>query len=377
VTSKTPRPPEAAAYPPMSVIALLGQRDKPTDALHDYCGQLQHAFAKRGLALELAEVRWDRQGYLGALVRLWSQCQAWRGRWVLVQYTALSWSRHGFPFGALAVLGLVCRRGAKCVVVFHDAQGFYGLRVVDRLRRACQHWTMRQAYRLAHRSVFTIPVENIGWLPKKRVKATFIPIGANIPEPQGTSAETDPGTSRLKTVAVFGVTGGDRIAREVRDITYAMRCVSEKHSQLRLVVLGRNSTDAEVALRSALQGTGVVVQILGVIPAEEITRCLSLADVQLFVRGPIAATRGSAIAGIACGLPIVCYAGHETGFPITEAGLQLVPDGDRDALAVALDRVLSNDQLRRELRWRSLRAYADYFSWARIVEQFAMELTSG
>jgi glycosyltransferase involved in cell wall biosynthesis len=236
---------------------------------------------------------------------------------------------------------------------------------------------MRQAYRLAHRSVFTIPVENIGWLPKKRVKATFIPIGANIPEPQGTSAETDPGTSRLKTVAVFGVTGGDRIAREVRDITYAMRCVSEKHSQLRLVVLGRNSTDAEVALRSALQGTGVVVQILGVIPAEEITRCLSLADVQLFVRGPIAATRGSAIAGIACGLPIVCYAGHETGFPITEAGLQLVPDGDRDALAVALDRVLSNDQLRRELRWRSLRAYADYFSWARIVEQFAMELTSG
>ena len=377
MTAKALHPPEAPTYQAMSVIALLGQRDKPTDALYDYCGQLQHAFGQRGLALELAEVRWDHRGYFGALVRLWSQSQGWRGRWVLMQYTALSWSRHGFPFGALAVLGLVRQRGARCAVVFHDPRGYYGHRAVDRLRRACQHWTMRQTYRLAHRSIFTIPVENIRWLPKNPVKATFIPIGANIPEPEGLPKQKSYGKNQSKTVAVFGVTGGGEIAREVQDITYAMRYVGEKHSQLRLVVLGRNSAEAGPSLQSALQAAGVVVKILGVISVEEITRHFSCADVLLFVRGCIAASRGSAIAGIACGLPIVGYAGPETIFPITEAGLQLVPYGDRDALAIALDGVLSNDQLRQDLRSRSLHAYAKYFSWKRIAEQFAVELTSG
>ena len=79
VTAKALHPPEAPTYQAMSVIALLGQRDKPTVALYDYCGQLQCAFGQRGLALELEEVRWGHRGYFGALVRLWSQSQGWRG----------------------------------------------------------------------------------------------------------------------------------------------------------------------------------------------------------------------------------------------------------------------------------------------------------
>jgi len=357
-------------------VALVGRRDEPTDGLRDYCDWLAKALGRSGVALELVEVNLDHETAVIALVQLSLRSKTWKGRWVLMQYTALSWSRRGFPFAALAVVWVLNQQRARTAIVFHDSEGSRGDRTIDRIRRACQHWIMRQAYRLANRSIFTIPFEHVEWLPKNPVKATFIPIGANIPGPEGPLDGRCPGASQSKTVVVFGITGGDEIAREVRDITCAMRYVSEKHSQLRLVVVGRNSTEAETSLRRALQGTDVVVDILGVIPAREITRSFLCADVLLFVRGPIAATRGSAIAGIACGLPIIGYAGPETGFPITEAGLQLVPYRDRDALAVALDRVLSNYQLRQDLRWRSLRAYSDYFSWEKIAERYVVELTS-
>jgi glycosyltransferase involved in cell wall biosynthesis len=364
VTSKTLR----------SLIALVGQRDEPTDALHDYCAQLQYALARRGFALELAEVRWDRLGYLGALAQLWTQSENWNGRWVLMQYTALSWSRHGFPFGALGVLALMRQRRAHCAVVFHDAQAFHGLRVVDRFRRACQHWTMRQAYRMANRSLFTTPVENINWLPKGSRKARFVPIGANIPESQIRPEEACLKADRPKIVAVFGVTGGEQFPREVREIAQAVRHANIKNAPLRLNVLGRNSKEAEPLLHRALEGVEVALTTQGVISMEQIASALCSSDVLLFVRGPVANTRGSAIAGIACGLPIVGYAGPETGFPITEAGLELVPYGRLDLLSLALDRVLSDDQLRRDLHLRSLRAYARYFSWDRIAEQYVMAM---
>jgi hypothetical protein len=359
---------------PVSIIALLGRQDEPTDALHDYCGQLRYAFARRGFALELVEVRWDRRGYLGALVHLWAQSENWTGRWVLMQYTALSWSRHGFSFGALGVLALMRQRRTRCAVVFHDAQAFHGLRVVDRFRRACQLWTMRRAYRMANRSVFTTPIENIAWLPKGSRKASFVPIGANIPELQIRPHEAHGEKDRPKTVAVFGVTGGEHIASEVRQIAHAVRHASNKNAPLRLNVLGRHSKEAEPLLRRALEGVEVVVTTQGVISGEQIASALSGSDVLLFVRGPVANTRGSAIAGIACGLPVVGYSGPDTSFPITEAGLQLVPNGDLEMLSLALDRVLRDDRLRKELRLRSLRAYATYFCWDRIAEQFVMAL---
>jgi glycosyltransferase involved in cell wall biosynthesis len=43
-------------------------------------------------------------------------------------------------------------------------------------------------------------------------------------------------------------------------------------------------------------------------------------------------------------------------------------------LSRALDRVLSDDQLRQDLRLRSLSAYTRYFSWDRIAEQYVAAL---
>jgi len=98
---------------------------------------------------------------------------------------------------------------------------------------------------------------------------------------------------------------------------------------------------------------------------------LQHADVLLFVRGQISSRRGSAIAGIACGLPVVGFAGPETGWPITEAGFVPVPMGDREGLSVALQRVLSDATLRASLAERSRRAQQQYFSWHAIAARYA------
>jgi hypothetical protein len=103
------------------VIALLGRRDEPADGVQDYCECLARAMATQdGWALEIVRVPWPQQGWRAALQWLLRESESWRGRWVLVQYTALSWSRRGFPLGLLYVLWILRRSGTRCVMIFHD-----------------------------------------------------------------------------------------------------------------------------------------------------------------------------------------------------------------------------------------------------------------
>jgi glycosyltransferase involved in cell wall biosynthesis len=159
--------------------------------------------------------------------------------------------------------------------------------------------------------------------------------------------------------------------REAEAIAHAVARAAREAGPIRLVVLGRNAQIGEAPLRAALAGTGVEIEIHGVLPAEAVEQRLSQADVQLFVRGGISTRRGSAIAGIVCGLPVVAYSWRETGPPVTEAGVVLVPTGDREALASALTRVLTDDAYRAQLRQRSLEARERYFSWEAIAAKYA------
>jgi len=90
----------------------------------------------------------------------------------------------------------------------------------------------------------------------------------------------------------------------------------------------------------------------------------------LFVRGPLSTRRGSAIAGIACGLPIVARQGWETAPPVTEAGVLFVEPDEALNFGPALVRVLSDSPFRMQLAERSRQAYRKYFSWEVIASQF-------
>jgi glycosyltransferase involved in cell wall biosynthesis len=91
----------------------------------------------------------------------------------------------------------------------------------------------------------------------------------------------------------------------------------------------------------------------------------------LFVRGVISTRRGSAIAGIACGLPVIAFRGGETAEPITEAGVVLLAPGQDRELGEALIRVLKDEKYRTGLAEQSRIAYQQHFAWEAIAGRYA------
>jgi glycosyltransferase involved in cell wall biosynthesis len=350
-------------------VALLGRRDMPTDGVEDYCTFLARALPARGIEMKQARVAWLEKGWIGALLHLLRERAAWRGRWVLMQYTAFIWSRRGFPFGAVAALWILRRGGVRVAIVFHDPWRQGGVRPIDRLRGACQDWVIRRLYRGAAKSIFTVPLETVTWLPKEESKATFIPLGANIPERVGRRASPTRADAG-KTVIVFGVTGAPEMTREVEEIARVMQGASRTLGGLRLVAVGRGSAEAREPLVKSLDGCDVQVVVRGVIPAEEVAREFEQADALLFIRGVISPRRGSVMAGIACGLPIVGYSDGDLVDLLKEAGVERSPWGDRDGLVRGLVRVLSDPRRWMDLHERNLALQRHHLSWNRIAERF-------
>jgi glycosyltransferase involved in cell wall biosynthesis len=364
---------------PREWIALLGRRDTPVDGVEDYCTFLGRALAARGIELRQVRVPWNEKGCIGALRQLKRECAAWHGTWVIIQYTALGWSRRGFPFLALAVIAILRRSGAQLAVVMHEPyrQSGNSSSWIDGIRGACQDCVIHNLYRSADKAVFPDPLETIDWLPKDLSKAAFVPIGANIPEPDLQSDGDTTRRSMTKKVAVFCVSESPYQQREVGDVAHAARAAASNGSSLHLIFVGRGTAEAQPEIERVFRDIPVQVSNLGLRTAEEVSRILASSDAMICVRGKLFPRRGSALAGIACGLPIIGYAGAAERTPLEEAGVCLVPSEDRDALGAALSRVLRDPELQRELRRRSLRAQAAYFSWDTIAAAFIRELGVG
>ncbi len=357
-------------------VLLLGRRDKPTDGVADYCEKLREAGAIRGLSFEIESVPWAEKGWRDALAELRKAAAAWRDRWVFLQYTTLAWSSRGFPLRAPAVLDVLRQCGARPAVVFHDFMPAQGSGIVGHVRAYCQLRVLRQLYARSNLAIFTVPVEKITWLPQRHEKAVFIPVGSNFPDFNSNIKDNGSRPPSVLTVAIFGITGGAQGGEEVGDITYALRSVQAKGVRLRLMAIGRGSEVFEKELREALIGTGIEFSMLGLMPAEDLVRALASAQVLLCVRGHVSSRRGSAIAGIVCGVPIVGYRGAETGFPITEAGVKLVDLRDREGLVQALAQVLTDEEVYLELRQRNVVAAQKYFCWDAIASQFMRALSA-
>jgi len=239
------------------------------------------------------------------------------------------------------------------------------------MRRRAQLHVMRKALRLSDAVVFTVPMEKISWIKRQAAKGCFIPVGANLPAPGEAASSKGISTGGKLSVAVFGITGGPSGSKEIENIVEAVRFAASRVGNLRLIVLGRNSQSAEAQLKDHLRDSTVELHVLGVLPGEVVVRTLSVSDVLLFVRGPISSRRSSAIAGIACGLPVIAFEGPETAAPITEAGLALFSPEKNGALKDVLLRVLEDEHYRTSLAQRSWLAQRQYFSWHVIAARYA------
>lgn len=355
------------------ILALTGRRDLLSDGVWDYCSRLSGALCSHGFETELIEAGWEQAGWLSAFRSLRSKLSGMRHEWVLMQYTAMAWSRRGFPFGALAIAWAAKNTGTRLAVVFHEFRGFRAPGIWARFRFACQQWVIHRLYALAGVGIFTVPVATVSWLSRNDAKACFIPIGSNIPE-STTPRNREAFVASPKTVAVFGVTNLGRSAWEVEEIAAAICYAQRSVPHLRLIVFGRGAIEARKLLETAMTGSGAELSILGVLAAEEITRILSEADALLYVRDVLTPQHGSALAAVACGLPLVAYGDEATSFPLSEAGIILAPPGDREALGCALGRVLKDDLLWNSLHQRSLSTYKKYFAWEEIARKYCATL---
>ncbi|MFZ3216183.1 MAG: glycosyltransferase [Candidatus Acidiferrales bacterium] len=352
-------------------IALLGRRDVPADGVTDYCEHLGLALARHGIELRLARVEWSRDSWPRALRTLFRESKTWRGNWVVLQYTALAWSRRGFPVGGLLSLAILRFRGARCAVMLHEPWGTTGPRLIDRIRCAFQNWTVRTLHRFSRKSVVTVPLNTVPWMAGGAEHSAFIPLGANIPENLANRSALLNRNGSQRTVVVFCVSEPPYHQREVADISQAARVAAAGGVRLRVVFVGRGTAEAREEIDRAFQGTPVEACVRGICDAEEVTRIFSESHALIAVRGPFYLRRGSALAGLACGLPIVAYQGADRGAILDEAGIALVPFRDHGALGAALRDILTNPGLWQEMHEKNLRIQRDVFSWNVIAASYA------
>src|ERR1700719_1807124 len=359
----------------MECMAILGRREEPADGVHDYCIYVRDALAKEGVNLTLTQVRWAEIGHKASRRELLKAVDGKENAFFLLQYTALSWSRRGFALPAVSILKLLKKNGSGVAVVFHDPDGYAGSRTVDRVRKAIQRYAMKRLVRLSDLAIFTLPRDKISWLPADTQNFVFIPVGANLPAPERAWEEKRSSTGSKPVVAIFSLSDKPTLAKEVSQIARAVSDAAKQVGALEVVVLGRNSEAGGEELRLALAGSLAEVRILGLISGDEVVRVLGVSDVMLFARGPISSRRGSAIAGVACGLPVIAAEGSETTPPITEAGVDLVPEElVPEEFGVALARVLTDPLYRASLAQRRRAAQRRLFSWSVIARQYTQAL---
>jgi glycosyltransferase involved in cell wall biosynthesis len=355
-------------------IALLGRGSgAPTDGVEDYCVRLQEALKKKGTLLEVVRVPLAERGWLRSLRWLRKRFAGKDVSVALLQYSALSWSRWGFPAGVLLVVWTLKHCGLKIVAVFHDTQPADGTRLRDRVRRGIQTWVMRQLVRSTSKSVSALPVDCLKWLPAGPVRHKFalIAIGSNMSH--GLRRNLPSARKGSPGIAVFGV-DRNRTIDEAAQIGRIVSSAARDVGPVRLAVFGLGAREAEAALRKSLEGALVTLEVHGILPAEEVCERLLDSSVQIFIRSGISACRGSVVAGICCGLAVVGWEDWDTAYPITEAGLRTAPCGDEATLIKELSSVLIDEAIRVQLTIRSSEAAQQYFSWDSVAARFQAEV---
>jgi glycosyltransferase involved in cell wall biosynthesis len=151
--------------------------------------------------------------------------------------------------------------------------------------------------------------------------------------------------------------------------------VKESLGAVRLELFGRGAEHAQKRLEYALEGSGVALRVRGILPAAEITRTLASCDALLCVRGYSTSRRGTAIAGVACGLPVIGYGKPGSDPAMDAAGVQLLPWRNAEALADSLVRVLTDGKLWQEMHQRSVKAQREFFSWTAVANRYVDALS--
>jgi hypothetical protein len=351
----------------LRLATLHGFRDEPTDGVEDYATCLGRALGPEGVAarvirLPLKEKWFGPDWPLAAL-------NAVEGvDWVLIQYTAFQWSRRGLPFSLPALIRETRRLGPRVGVVFHDNDGMRGPGWLRTLRFRLERRIMRRLALDTDLAICTVNLEHAPWSEGLEARLRHLPVGANIaPAAPSARRENEP-----LTLSVFCITVGGRGDAELERLDAAVRgAVRGAGRPVRLVVFGRDTEKRRGALERLGRAHGVDVQVHGLVPEAKASSLLSLADVHLFLRGSAMTNRGSLLAGLAAGLPVLCVSELVLGPPLSEAGVVVVRPDEPSLLEERMAALASDTAWRRQLSSRTVAAFDRHFSWPVLARRLA------
>lgn len=310
--------------------------------------------------------RWNAVGISGLLAAL----HRINARIVHIQYPSIAFRRTV----SLALLPVLLRLSGRRVIVTLHEYAIAGL--ISRLRQLL----MAAA---SHEVIATNPedcsrLRRILFWKKRRVHQ--ICIGANI-EP-GVSIEQFNRESRRRTFGanrdslVICFFGNIYPAKGIEDLVDAFGIVNKDVPNSRLVIIGScdpANTLFSSLLRRKIIDAGLVdkVYVSGFLPKEEVSELLLASDLCVLpFRDGISLRRGSFLAAVKHGLPVITTVSHSTppeGL-VDGENVVLVTAGDVQKLADSITRLLHSPETYIKVK-RNLAVLGQRFSWPEIARR--------
>lgn len=217
--------------------------------------------------------------------------------------------------------------------------------------------------RKAERIFISIP----GWenlLPKSAPKI-WLPVPSNIPttaNPQRVQQIRERYAPQGELLIGHFGTYGAELSQVLHEL---LPGILERDSRRKLLLLGHGSD----RFRQELNASGDRVHSTGALPGEELAAHLSACDlmIQPYPDG-VSTRRGSMMAALALGLPIVTTQG-----PLTEP---IWTEARAAAFLPQLEELLASPQLRREIGHNAATVYRERFDIANTIQELRRELRS-
>ena len=300
-----------------------------------------------------------------------------RPDWVLLQYNPFSFGRRGLNLNLPRAMADVGRRlpGTRLAVMFHEQF----VPVVNwrfAVMTTWQRWQFLQLGRAADVlfcSMSAYAERCRRWFAGKPVM--HLPVGSNIPR---VKMDRDEARKRLGIDAsevVLAVFGNAHISRSFETVAAAVKAVREGGHRPRVLYIGPDGADMRVAL-----GDSPTAITEGPLPAEEVSRRLSAADLALSSYSDgVSTRRGAMMATLQHGLAVIGTDGINTDPELRAANgsaLLLAAAGDNPAFAAAVRRLADDPAERARVAAGGLILFNQRYGWPAIAGLMIKALTS-
>ncbi len=297
-------------------------------------------------------------------------------RRILLQYAPNAFSRRGLNFGLARWLAERRMRGDSVRVMFHEVT--YITKPGDRIARRVLAFAQRRlAARLLRAADFVdvaIPYWNRMLRPLDCFKTrtyTWLPVMSNVPvvADSGGVAEvrrTMASGGVSTTIGSFGTFASDVAAL----LAEAMIPILSGHPERKAILIGRGSDRIASEWARAHPELAGRIMATGACSLEEISRHLQACDLLIQpYPGGACSKRGSLMAGISHGLPIVTNSGEVMEPSWTASGaIAVAPDGDSAAMVRLAEELLADPVSRARLGASGLALYEDRFALRRTID---------